>query len=139
MYAYVNFNSHIKLQNGDAQTCCFQKDSYWAEHDRGQGIVKHKAQQDKNAHSPNRRACLDPHILSLNTSLIAKLYSLLNDPSISGSQILPLARSYSLDLSYLDESSSVLGAMHCASMQKVQVEEGRGLQPHTKHDQRRPR
>ena len=71
----------------------------------------------------------------MNTWLIAKLYSLLNDANVSGSQILPLARSYSPDLSYLYESSSVLGAMHCASMQKVQVEEGRGLQPHTKRDQ----
>lgn len=98
-------------------------------------MVKHKAKQNQNHYTPNRRACLDPRLLSLNTLLIAKLYSLLNEPSVSGSQILPLARGYSPDLSYLYESVSVLGAMHCASMQKAQVQESRGLHPPARGDQ----
>lgn len=79
-------------------------------------MAKHKAKQSKNPYTSNRRACLDHCILPLNTSLTAKLYSLLNDPNVSGSQILPLARGYSPDLSSLYERVSVLEAMHCASM-----------------------
>ena len=100
-------------------------------------MVKHKTKQKNNPSTPNRRVHLDPQILSLNTSVIARLYSLLNDPNVSGSQTLPLAGGYSPDLSCLYERVSRLNAMYCAPMQKVQVQEGRELHSHARGTQKK--
>lgn len=48
---------------------------------------------------------------------------------------LTLAGGYSLDLSYLYETVSVLKAMHCDSMWKIQVQAGRRLHPHVRGNQ----
>lgn len=101
-------------------------------------MVKHKTKQKNNPSTPNRRVHLDPQILSLNTSVIARLYSLLNDPNVSGSQTLPLAGGYSPDLSCLYERVSRLDAVYCAPMQKVQVQEGRELHSRQGHPEKNP-
>lgn len=70
--------------------------------------------------------------------MIAGLHSLLTDPNVSGSQILPLLEALSPALSCLYERISGLEAMHCAPMQKVQAQEDRGLHCHARGNQRKP-
>lgn len=92
-------------------------------------MVKQKTKHNPN--TPNRSAHLKFHILSLNTSLTAKLYSFLNDPKVSASQTLPLASGCSLDLSYLYERLQCCKQRPVLSCRRISVRwtEGYGLMP----------